>query len=36
LPDSNYYKNKVWIKSAEEANILNVALFNTTAKDGEN
>lgn len=32
LPDSNYYKNKEWLKYAEEADILNVALFNTTAK----
>ena len=33
LPDSNYYKNKEWLKYAEEADILNVALFNTTAKE---
>ena len=33
LPDSNYYKNKEWLKYAEEAEILNVALFNTTAKE---
>ena len=32
LPDNNYYKNREWIKYAEEADILNVALFNTTAK----
>lgn len=32
LPDNNYYKNKEWLKYAEEADILNVALFNTTAK----
>jgi len=32
LPDSNYYKNKEWLKYAEEADVLNVALFNTTAK----
>lgn len=32
LPDSNLYKNKDWLKYAEEADILNVALFNTTAK----
>ena len=32
LPNSNYYKNKEWLKYAEEADILNVALFNTTAK----
>ena len=33
LPDNNYYKNKEWLKYAEEADILNVALFNTTAKE---
>ena len=33
LPDSNYYKNKEWLKYAEEADILNVTLFNTTAKE---
>ena len=33
LPDSNYYKNKEWLKYAEEADILNVALFNTTARE---
>lgn len=33
LPDSNYHKNKEWLKYAEEADILNVALFNTTAKE---
>lgn len=32
LPDNDYYKNKEWLKYAEEADILNVALFNTTAK----
>ncbi|MEG1793330.1 MAG: KilA-N domain-containing protein, partial [Bacilli bacterium] len=32
LPDNNYYKNKEWIKYAEEADILNVVVFNTTAK----
>ena len=32
LPDNDYYKNREWIKYAEEADILNVALFNTTAK----
>lgn len=32
LPDNNYYKNKEWLKYAEEADILNVVLFNTTAK----
>lgn len=33
LPDSNYYKNKEWLKYAEEADILNVVLFDTTAKE---
>lgn len=33
LPDSNYYKNKEWLKYAEETDILNVSLFNTTAKE---
>ena len=33
LPDNNYYKNKEWLKYAEEADVLNVALFNTTAKE---
>ena len=33
LPDNNYYKNKEWLKYAEEADILNVALFNATAKE---
>ena len=32
LPDNNYYKNIEWLKYAEEADILNVAVFNTTAK----
>ena len=32
LPDNNYYKNKEWLKYAEEADVLNVILFNTTAK----
>ena len=33
LPNNNYHKNKEWLKYAEEADILNVALFNTTAKE---
>jgi len=33
LIDNNYYKNKEWLKYAEEADILNVVLFNTTAKE---
>lgn len=32
LPDNDYYKNREWLKYAEEADILNVVLFNTTAK----
>lgn len=32
LPDNDYYKNREWLKYAEEADILNVAVFNTTAK----
>ncbi len=32
LPDCDYYKNKEWLKYAEEADILNVVLFQTTAK----
>jgi len=33
LPDKNYEKNREWIAYAEEADLLNVALFNCTAKD---
>ncbi len=33
LPDKNYTKNKEWLIYAEEADLLNVALFNCTAKD---
>ncbi len=32
LPDNNYFKDKEWLKYVEEADILNVALFHTTAK----
>jgi len=32
LPDNDYYKNREWLKYAEEADILNVILFSTTAK----
>lgn len=32
LPDRKYYQNIKWLKYAEEADILNVAVFNTTAK----
>lgn len=33
LPNNDYYKNKEWLKYAEEADILNVVIFNTTAKE---
>ena len=33
LPNTDYYKDKSWLKYAEEADILNVILFKTTAKD---
>ena len=33
LPKKNYEKDKEWLIYAEEADILNVALFNCTAKD---
>jgi len=33
LPKKNYTKNIEWISYAEEADLLNVALFNCTAKD---
>ncbi len=32
MPDKDYYKNREWLKYAEEADILNVIIFNTTAK----
>ena len=32
LPDNDFFKNKERLKYAEEADILNVVLFNTTAK----
>ena len=32
LPDNNYFKDREWLKYAEEEDILNVALFHTTAK----
>ena len=32
MPDNDYYKDREWLKYAEEADILNVELFNTTAK----
>jgi hypothetical protein len=33
LPEKNYEKNDEWLVYAEEADLLNVALFNCTAKD---
>lgn len=33
LPNNDYYKNREWLKYAEEADILNVILFKTTAKE---
>ena len=33
LPEKNYSKEKEWLLYAEEADLLNVALFNCTAKD---
>jgi len=33
IPKSNYAKNKEWLLYAEEADILNVAVFNCAAKD---
>jgi hypothetical protein len=33
LPNKNYEKDKEWLVYAEEADLLNVALFNCTAKD---
>lgn len=33
IPDKNYTKDKEWLIYAEEADLLNVALFNCTAKD---
>jgi len=33
IPDKNYTKDKEWLIYAEEADLLNVALYNCTAKD---
>lgn len=33
LPSNNYEKDKEWLVYAEEVDLLNVALFNCTAKD---
>ncbi len=32
LPDNDFYKNREWLKYAEETDILNVVIFNTTEK----
>ena len=36
LPEKNYTKDREWLIYAEEADLLNVALFNCTAKDWRN
>jgi hypothetical protein len=36
LPEKNYIKDKEWLIYAEEADLLNVALFNCSAKDWRN
>lgn len=36
LPNIDYYENKEWLKYAEEADILNVIIFKTTAKEWRN
>lgn len=36
LPNIDYYKDKNWLKYAEEADILNVIMFKCTAKDWRN
>ena len=33
LPNTDYYKDKGWLKYAEEADILNVIIFKSTAKE---
>ena len=33
LPNTDYYKNKEWLKYTEEADILNVIIFKSTAKE---
>ena len=33
LPNTDYYKDKSWLKYAEEADILNVIMFKSTAKE---
>jgi len=33
LPNNDYYKNREWLKYAEEADILNVIIFKSTAKE---
>lgn len=36
LPKTDYYKDKTWLKYAEEADILNVIIFKSTAKEWKN
>ena len=36
LPNVDYYSDKNWLKYAEEADILNVIIFNSTAKEWRN
>ena len=36
LPKTDYYKDKTWLKYAEEADILNVIIFKSTAKEWRN
>ena len=36
IPKSNYPKDKQWVEYAEEADLLNVALFGCTAKEWKN
>ena len=36
LPNNDYYKNREWLKYAEEADILNVVIFKSTAKEWRN
>ena len=33
LPNNDYYRNREWLKYAEEADILNVIIFKSTAKE---
>lgn len=36
LPKTDYYKDRTWLKYAEEADILNVIIFKSTAKEWRN